>query len=133
MKKKKIEAKKEHKANHSVDVRVYQLPTPHFHIIGIYLNDVTLCIPNETAKMKQHHTEISANNNTIFRTMSMEHGEHQKKKKINIIITIMGKNIKFQFTLPYKRCFYVNYLAAFDTINIRDTTSTCSQAVVLYR
>lgn len=22
----------------------------------------------------------------------------------------MGKNIKFQFTLPYKCCFYVNYL-----------------------
>lgn len=95
--------KKEHtKKNNSVDVRVYQLPTPHFHIIGIYLNDVTLCT-KWNRKMKQHHTDLG---NII---PNYEHGE-QKKNDINIIITIMGKNIKFQFTLPYKCCFYVNYL-----------------------
>lgn len=74
----------------------------HIFISLEYILMMWHCVPNETAKWN-NITQISA---TIFRTMNMG----SKKNDINIIITIMGKNIKFQFALPYKCCFYVNYL-----------------------
>lgn len=42
----------------------------------------------------------------------------------------MGKNIKFQFTLPYKCCFYVNYLQCLIQLIYETRHPHVSQAVV---